>query len=209
MSRGGKKITSKNAAHLEPATVGDIAIAAGREIDHLTTARTIEIFPVLRQTYEKSIAAQVLVALIDHLSKAGQADVRVFDFLHQSLFALERAERLFSWFIDAFALRALALFGFAPALDACVACGAKESSEWSLTVALGGRICASCRCKPEMGATLDGSPEVRQGLEQLLTGVAPMDMAPKTEPEVHRFVYQFLLFYSEKTFPDWARLFSL
>ena len=211
LARGIKKITSKNAAHLEPFSLVQIEVAAGRELDHITTAQAMESFPAIRAAFMSSVMATTIVELVNDLTNNNQAETGLFDLLCNSLQTLEKQTVIPPWFVDAFALRCMVKLGFSPTLDRCVVCATKEADAWSLAVALGGKLCSSCRQNKYRDEVvyLDCSGVALTALESLLIGSVTVDIDHKSGSQLHEFVYQFLLFHSEKRVSDWVVAVSL
>ena len=67
--------------------------------------------------------------------------------------------------LDSYLLRAMALSGWAPALDACARCGAEGPHDW-FVAQLGGSVCGDCA--PAGSARV--RPETRQLLSALIAG---------------------------------------
>ena len=79
LARGVKKITSKNAAHLEPFSLVDAEIIPGKELAHLGAVQPINYFANIRAGLQKSLAAGYLVSLLDKVLREGERDERIFD----------------------------------------------------------------------------------------------------------------------------------
>lgn len=119
IAKGVKKITSKNAAHLEPGSFVSMDIARGKELDYLTTVQSINFFTQSRMSFQKTWAIGSAMAFVDHVTKAEDIDMGVFALLKQWLFVLEKVEGYNPILLDAFIMKLLAVIGFEPVLNSC------------------------------------------------------------------------------------------
>lgn len=81
LATGIKKITSRNAALVEPCSLLDVEIAPGKEIDHLGSVQPINLFKNIRADLARLAVAGYAVALVDDLTSPGEADARLFNML--------------------------------------------------------------------------------------------------------------------------------
>jgi len=125
LARGVKKITSKNAAHLEPFCFVMIEVAPGREIDHLTKVVSIDLFVNSRRDFDKSLAASYAVSLLDKLTEVGEPDRKIWEATLSWLRHLEKLDNLDNLvaLVDSYTVTLLYCLGFKPILDRCVVCG--------------------------------------------------------------------------------------
>jgi DNA repair protein RecO (recombination protein O) len=80
--------------------------------------------------------------------------------------------------LRSFELRVLSLAGFAPSLDACLGCGAKNARQWVFDHDRGGIVCKNCADGPR---TEPVTPSVLRLLRALQSGgPAPFEAAPQT-----------------------------
>jgi len=111
-ARGVKKIVSKNTAHLEPFSVVDIDIAAGKEFGYVTRVQSIEYFVNIRNDLEKSMAASYVVSLVDRLTQEGERDVRLYAMLFDWLQHISEVEDFLFFLIDCYIVVLLYCLGF-------------------------------------------------------------------------------------------------
>ncbi|MEK7084315.1 MAG: DNA repair protein RecO [Patescibacteria group bacterium] len=230
LARGIKKITSKNSAHCEPFSLVDVGIIKGKELDHITTVQPMQVFRGIRESLEKSLAAGYVVRTTDQLLQTGERDVRIFDGLFGWLKYVEetRNKKLeIVQLVDGYIVLLLHCLGFSPVLEICVICGKtfrtmmKESlaatigSELlapnsGLYFAGGGLICGDDKTKKrEVGEyVLDCGLKEVSDMQELLKGdwrlIGRYELADDERIKLHRLVYEFLLFHSERKVGDWS-----
>lgn len=123
LSRGIKKIVSKQAAYLLPFSFVEAEIVSGQEIDHLIRTQPIELFKKIRGDLKKSLLADYIVKLVDQLVPVGEKDERIFELLISILNFIEHSDALGENIVLSFMAKLLRLLGFVPVLDRCVVCG--------------------------------------------------------------------------------------
>lgn len=227
LARGVKKMTSKNAAHLEPFSCINAEIVPGREIDHLTKVISIDFFSPLRTSIEKSLAAGYIVQLIDRVTQVGEPDERLFDLLKSWLTFVEKKFE-FKWvLVDAFVMNLFVRLGLTPIIDQCVICDKPFA-----TIALeeidgknqnvvcrpgfffagGGLICGGCRKqKQDIGEEIHNA-----GLREISTMAVLLKtdwtlaydyrLEQKEEQALRALVYKFAVYHTERKISDWEKI---
>ena len=115
------------------------------------------------------VDAQLYVGTAERLTaEEREPALRLYLLLVGGLRALTEETHDARLVLDAFALRALAVSGYSPALGECARCGVPGPHRW-FSVQGGGTVCADCR--PSGSAT--PSPEALLLLEALLDGDWP------------------------------------
>jgi DNA repair protein RecO (recombination protein O) len=111
-ARGGKKIKSKLAGHLEPVNLSKLNIITGRHFDQLIGAALVRSHSHIKADYQKSWQALSFLSLVDGLTMEGHVDARIFDLIKKYLFFLENrsADYLMAQLAAGFKL--LAILGF-------------------------------------------------------------------------------------------------
>lgn len=217
LARGVKKITSKNAAHLEPFCYGMVEIVQGKQIDHLTTVVPIDAFVGIRDSLAKSLAASTVVSVTEKLVEIGEADKKVWQALLSWLKFVDKAKSFPPLLIDGYIVILLFCLGVAPILDHCINCGKSFrdviwNGQPALYFAGGGLVCDTCRAKKEYVGEQLASVGLREvsTLQLLLAGdwqkIAAFPLEPDEAKRVHALVYQFLCYHSERKIGDWGRL---
>lgn len=222
LARGVKKIVSKNSAHLEPFSNVLVETAKGKEIDHLTRVVPILFFANIRQNLSKSLSAGYLVYFLEKLLETGEADKRVYDITLDWLKFTDKTENFQPILLDGLIFVLLSMLGFKPILEHCVICekqykdlvkeylSGKAQKQFGFYFSGGGLICADCRNKKEyIGESIweFGLKQI-SGIELLLKGnwrlVNEFEFEPKEKKDLHKLVYEFVLFHSEKKMSDWG-----
>lgn len=226
IARGVKKSVSKNTAHLEPFSLVSCDMAKGKEYDYLTHIQSVSYFPGIREDLWKSLAAGCMVGITDRLLHEKQSDVGVYQLLISWLLFLEKTAHPSPLVLDAYMLRLFAALGFRPTLAVCVVCKkeyrdmmietmGKDKTTMRITgfsFVGGGIVCADCRDVKERA----GEAVISFGLKEvsdieifLSANWIEVDLhrCDATEAAfIHRLVYDFACFHSEKEIPDWGGL---
>lgn len=150
LSRGIKKIISKQAAFLMPFSLVEIEIAQGQEIDHLIRTQPIQLFKNIRQNLKKSLMADYVVKLVDQLTVSNERDERIFNLLVSWLEFIERIEFVRDSLVVSFISKLLHYLGFEPVLDRCLIHDEKVSEmlfkhKVYFCPSAGGIICENCK----------------------------------------------------------------
>ncbi len=153
LARGTKKLLSKMAGHLEPATLVDLMIVKGRGFDYAGSVQTLDGFLPLREDFNKAYYSGRALRRFNRLVKEGERDEQLFLWLRSWLEALaaapsplakEDGELLF----DFFALKLLTELGYRPELYGCLECHrviAPGRNYFDLKD--GGLVCSECLAK--------------------------------------------------------------
>ncbi len=227
LARGVKKIISKQSAHLEPFSVVFITVEQGKEIDHLTKTQPVEYFSSIRSDISKSLAAGYVVSVTDKLIQTKELDKRIFEALLGWLKYVEIRNLKFEiiTLIDGYIATLFSCLGFAPILDECVICGKtfQEITKQCLTIgsellapgfyfAGGGVICPDCRILKEKAGEeiFDCGLKEVSDMALLLKGdwrlVGGFELAEDEQKKLHRLVYEFAVYHSEKKLSDWGKI---
>jgi DNA repair protein RecO (recombination protein O) len=146
VAKGVRKTKSRFGGRLEPASHVDLLLYEGRaELDIVSQAETLDHFRPLRDDLDRLGQAVAMLEAADQLSLEGEPNRRLYDMLVGALRTL--ADRQAPLVVPAFLLKALALEGFRPEVDACVACG-EPGPLVSWAMEEGGLRCAAHRLGP-------------------------------------------------------------
>lgn len=226
LARGVKKIISKNAASLEPFSYVLIDSVQGREINLLTTVVPIEFFSSIRHDLEKSLGAGAIMDILNHLLDVGQRDARLWQSLLSWLRFVEESKNFTPLLIDGLIVVVAEYLGWGAVLEKCVICGKSfrdlisEEFKHNNTVMMrpgfyfagGGLICTDCRRKKQSIGELiiDSGLKEISDLQLLRTGdwrrIAAFPFSYHEQIHLHRLVYQFLVYHSERELSDWYGL---
>jgi DNA repair protein RecO (recombination protein O) len=189
LMRGVKKITSKNAAHIEPCSFIDATVVSGKDLDILTTSYLQDSFPPIQQDYVKRLMADTILRIVDLLTISGE-DGQVFDVLLLGLSSLctEPIVSAVRW-IDLFMLQLSEAIGIVPVLDCCCVCGKSrdETNTPVLSVLHGGVVCRGC----VGGVGKSYAPKERLYLL-------------KNEADFHAFMHHHVNFHLPQDIFDWG-----
>jgi DNA repair protein RecO (recombination protein O) len=165
VAKGVRRTKSRFGGRLEPFSHVDVQLHAGRSLDTVTQAVTLDPFGAqIASDYARYTAATVIAETADRLAaEEHQPWLRLYLLVVSALRALaepvgaaDTAEpqpvdadpparyRDAELVMNAFLLRAMALAGWAPALRDCARCAAPRPHA-AFHVASGGVICAECR----------------------------------------------------------------
>src|SRR5262249_6429837 len=179
VAKGVRRTKSRFGARLEPFTHVDVMIHPGRSLDVITQAEVIRPYGApLVGDYPRYTAGTAMLETAERFTPMEKEPaLRQFLLLIGGLRTLSgtgddaREPRLV---LDAYLLRSLAVAGYAPALEECARCGAKDQLV-AFAVAAGGMVCHSCRAP---GAA-SPSPQTVALMRALLRG--DWDIAMRSE----------------------------
>lgn len=134
---------NKSALALRPFTLGRYELYKNKDSFSVNGAETIESFYSLGEDVDKYMAASYVLELTENILPEDQPSPGMFSLLKEFLGLLEKRRNSYDTLVIAFMIRALALFGAAPALDRCSRCG-KEGEYKAFSVEDGGLICSDC-----------------------------------------------------------------
>jgi len=165
VAKGVRRTSSKFGARLEPFMVADVQLYQGRTLDIVQQAESLGSYGAhIVEDYERYTAAHAMVETADRLNEA-EATPQQYLLLVGGLRTLSQGGHDSRSVLDSYLLRAMALSGWAPALDECARCGAVGPHEWFVGQ-LGGSICGDCA--PAGSARV--RPETRDLLRALIAG---------------------------------------
>lgn len=150
VAKGVRKTKSRFGGRLEPASHVDLLFYEGRsDLDIVSQAETVDHFRRLRDDLDRLGRAIALLEAADQLALEREANARLYDMLVGALRAL--ADQDAPLVVPGFLLKALALEGFRPHVESCVACGS-EGPLVSWAFEEGGLRCATHRQGPAVSA---------------------------------------------------------
>lgn len=144
IAKGVRRISSRKSGHVELFTHVAVLLAAGRNLDVLTQAETIEPFRGIRDDLIRTTYAYHVAELTDRLTVDASPLPAAFWLLRDTLAALSTADDP-SLAARYFEVRLLGLLGFRPQLFTCVACGKTVDPDGNaFSPDLGGVVCPAC-----------------------------------------------------------------
>jgi DNA repair protein RecO (recombination protein O) len=176
VAKGVRRTGSKFGARLEPFSQVDCQFYAGRELDIVTQTETISAYGgTIVSDYPGYTSATAILETAERLTAAEREPaLRLYLLVVGALRAIAERRHDPGLVLDSFVLRALAVAGWAPALDACARCGAEGPHRW-FSPATGGLVCSDCR--------ISGSATISVETLQLLAALANGDWEPAEASE--------------------------
>lgn len=208
LARGVKKTVSKNAPYLEPFSCIHVGIIPGKEIQHITSVHSFEYFSSIRTDFKKIQQALSLVSWLDSILAPGEKDTTLYETLFSWLCFLKSSLVTQNILQDAMMLKSIALLGFEPSLEACVHCGEtlEASDDICFSFSSGGVVCKKDKLEKREDTLVSLSFSTLLSLRYILNRswkeIAAYDSGNLYEP-LHNFVYQYILYSTEKHIPDW------
>jgi DNA repair protein RecO (recombination protein O) len=165
VAKGVRRTSSRLGSRLEPFMVADAQFYIGRNLDIVQQVETLGTYGAdIATDYDRYTAASAMVETADRLGDA-EASAQHYFLLVGGLRALSLGAHDSRSILDSYLLRAMALSGWSPGLDACARCGAPGPHRWFLAQA-GGAVCDDCA--PAGAARIE--PDTSSLLRALLAG---------------------------------------
>lgn len=176
VAKGVRKTRSKFGARLEPTSHVAVQLYEGRELDIVTQAESVDHFRVVREDLDRLTRAVTMLEAVDQLSLEREPNPDLYRMLLGALRAL--AQRNSPLVVAAFHWKLLALEGFRPMVEGCVACG-EEAGLVAFDPIEGGLLCATHRRGTRV------SPEAVELLQQILGGRLARALEAPASPATH------------------------
>lgn len=146
VAKGVRRTSSKFGSRLEPFNRVDAQLATGRSLDVVTQVETLDAFGTdIANDYASYTAGTVILETAERLTaEEREPALRLYLLVTGALRAIAERAHPTTLVLDAFCVRALALAGYAPALDACAHCGNPGPHRY-FAPASGGLVCPDCR----------------------------------------------------------------
>ncbi len=142
VAKGARKTQSRFGSRVEPANHLQVQLYRGKgELDTLTQVEAIERFPTLRTDLEQFARASSMLEVVELVAQDREPNEALYTMLARALHTLVTSTS--HLVVAGFFLKLLSQEGFAPALDACVRCGATQDLT-HLSVDDGGVTCSTC-----------------------------------------------------------------
>lgn len=143
VAKGVRRTSSRFGARLEPFMVADVQLYVGRSLDIVQQAESLGAYGAdIAVHYDRYTSAHAMVEAADRLNEA-EATLQQYLLLVGGLRALARGDHGPRQILDSYLLRAMALSGWAPALEECARCG-RPGPHDMFVAQLGGLVCADC-----------------------------------------------------------------
>ncbi|MCU4183930.1 DNA repair protein RecO [Acidiferrimicrobium sp. IK] len=122
VAKGVRKTKSRFGGRLEPASRVQLQLYEGRQLDTITQAESVEVYPEIRTDLTRMTDAMALLEAVDQVAQEGEPNPALYRMLVGALRTLTAAPS--ALLVAGFYWKLLALEGVTPMLDACVRCGA-------------------------------------------------------------------------------------
>jgi DNA repair protein RecO (recombination protein O) len=197
VAKGVRRTGSRFGARVEPFMHVDLQLYEGRSLDTVTQAETIEPYgDRIASDYGRYTAGTAVLETAERLSaEEREPSLRLFLLVVGALRALAESQHTTTLILDAFILRAMAIAGYEPVLDACARCGDPGPHRY-FAVAMGGLVCGEHR--PPGAASV--SPTSIDLMVALMSGDwAVADAADdRTQRETSGLVAAYLQWHTER-----------
>ena len=161
VAKGVRRTKSKFGGRLEPFSHVDLQLYAGRNLDIVTQAETLDNFGPLRDDLDRLTRATSMLEAVDAVAEDRHADPPLYAMLVGALRTL--AARDHPLVVPGFFLKLLAHEGISPRVDACAVCDVEEPLV-AFDLGEGGLLC------PEHRRGAGVSPEAVELLQLVLGG---------------------------------------
>jgi DNA repair protein RecO (recombination protein O) len=198
VAKGLRRPGSKFGARLEPFSVVDLLLNSGRSLEIVSEARTVHAHAGLREDLERSEAAAVVADLLDKVSVEGQHEPRLFALADATLTAMESAAvAALPQLVVAFLLKAMAMHGYRPELDECVACAGEIEHLAGFSLSQGGTLCPACGGMDPSALAVPGEARAWLGLllQSTMSEVAELDVPPAAVSDTFAVVRSFVIYH--------------
>ena len=197
VAKGVRRTSSKFGARLEPFSVVDVQLYAGRSLDVITQVETLAPHGrPLGSDYSRYTTATAMVETAGRLTEIpGEPATQQYLLLSGALAALAEQRHPGTLILDSYLLRALAIGGWAPSFSECARCNAPGPHR-AFSPPLGGAVCGDCR-PPGSAAP---APETFILLGALLAGdwAVAEDSEPRHRSEASGLVAVFTQWHLER-----------
>ena len=176
VAKGVRKTKSKFGARLEPMSHVALQLYEGRELDIVTQAESIDHFKAIREDLDRLTRAVTMLEAADQLSLEREPNPDMYRMLLGALRTLAADNS--ALVVAGFHWKLLALEGFRPMVEACVACNEPDGLV-AFDPTEGGLLCGAHRRGTRV------SPEAVELLQQILGGRLSQALTAPASPATH------------------------
>ncbi len=145
VAKGVRRVRSRKAGHLEPFTRVELMLARGRDLDVVTQAQAIDLYPRLRDDLARLGHAAYAVELLDRFTVEEGESRSLYRLLVETLERLAAGARQPASIVRYYELRLLDLVGYRPELFRCLGCGSEvRPQDQYFSARVGGVVCPVC-----------------------------------------------------------------
>ena len=200
VAKGVRRPRSRKAGHLEPFTRVQLLLARGRELDIVTQAEAIDVYPSLRTDLIRMGHAAYAVELLDRVTVEAAENEDLYRLLVHTLerLSLGADPAVASRFYE---LRVLDLVGYRPELFRCLNCGTEiRPEDQYFSASSGGVVCPSCGplvvdSRPMSLGTLK---VLRHYQRNTFASVSGIRIRPEVHAELERLLEDYLTYILER-----------
>lgn len=198
VAKGVRRTSSRFGARLEPFSVIDVQLHAGRSLDVVTQVETLAPHGrAISGDYPRYTTAMAMSETAERLTEVEKEPAtQQYHLLAGGLRALAEVRHPTSLVLDSYLLRALAVAGWAPSFTDCARCGAAGPHR-AFALGQGGAVCTACR-PPGSAAP---APETFVLLAALLSGdwAVADGSGPRERREASGLVAAYVQWHLERT----------
>ena len=195
VAKGVKRPRSKLAGSLQLFSQAEVQLAAGRSLDVVTQARSVNAFYHLRQEMQRYVHASYAAELVDALTEEGMADPGLFELLVETLSALDAGGSP-ATLTHSFEVKLLSRLGYGPELDACASCGAQIGGKTrGFSVTQGGVLCGKCLAAGGTALSAAALRALRDLRDVEVGELAPRRLRRATREEIGRLMKAYVPFH--------------
>ncbi|MDY5128783.1 DNA repair protein RecO [Actinotignum urinale] len=144
VAKGVRRTKSRFGARLEPFSLVNVQLYRGKSLDIVTEVEGLHHFGrVISANYEAYTCAYAMAETAEKLGAEQEEDRPAYRLFAGALASLARQEHAPELIMYSYFLRALALAGWAIALDSCALCGGTSHLQ-AFHVQSGGMVCENC-----------------------------------------------------------------
>jgi DNA repair protein RecO (recombination protein O) len=193
VAKGVRRPGSRKAGHLEPFTRSSVMLARGRELDIVTQAESLDLFPDLHQDLERLGQAAYMVELLDRFTVAEGESRGLYALLAEALGLLAGGAPSDS-LVRYFELRLLDLVGYRPELFRCLGCGEEvRPQDQFFSANAGGVLCPACGRADNLAMPI--SLQALKVLRHFQRSPLKAALAPAVSRQVHAELEKVMLQY--------------
>ncbi len=200
IAKGVRRPQSRKAGHLEPFARVRLMLARGRELDVITQAEAIDLYPDLRQDLVALGHAAYVIELVDRFTLEEGENRGLYHLIVRTLERLAAGDSPAA-VLRYFELRLLDEVGYRPELFRCVSCGAEiRPQDQFFSPPEGGVLCPDCGAgrKGARSLSLAGLKVLRHYQRSTYAAAAAPAVRPEVHAEVEDVMQEYLTFLLER-----------
>lgn len=171
-ARGCRRRNSPLAASAQLFVYSRMNLFEYRDYYTVQEASVLDQFLGVREDVVKLSLAAYFAEVAQSVAVEGEANADLLSLTLNSLYALDRLDKPLELVRAAFALRCMAIAGYAPLLDACAVCGLPQPAEPRLHLQEGVLHCRDCKDGAGPGRSVALTPEMLSAARHIAYGEA-------------------------------------